>query len=69
MPFVVLAPAVGHPGQLLPPLVQRLGILGIQLRGPFGVHIFQIALPSHAHETNHPEEKFWPGARDGQNPT
>ena len=51
MSFVVLAPAVGHPRQLLPPLVQSLWILGVQLRGPFGVHILQISFSAHHEQT------------------
>ena len=57
MAFVVLTSPVGHPCELLPPLVQIVRIFWVERRRTFGVHIFQVALASHPSiNTHHPEK-------------
>lgn len=58
MTFVVLTSPVGHPCELLPPLVQIVRIFWVERRRTFGVHIFQVAFASHADETTRLLQKF-----------
>lgn len=58
--LVMDAAARGHLLQFLPPFVQILWVIRIELRGALGMYIFQIAFPAHAPLTTLNGPKFSP---------
>ena len=56
--LVVQAAARSHLLQFLPPFIQILRVVRIELRGTLGVYIFQIAFAAHAELTTLCRAKF-----------